>query len=162
VQDAADDQTPPVRITPASVAIDPALAWLTYRSTGPDSLTLGLSTMGIPVGRSPAWIAAGMLVAPTLLFLLVRARKVRLLFLLGASYVFTRIRDWQFLPLIWARRASTGCSARHLPRAHPALSQAMAGSTVIVNLGVLAIFALQLRDRHGSQRPVQPVSRFRS
>jgi alginate O-acetyltransferase complex protein AlgI len=139
---ADEDRGVSKRIALASVGINfAALAWLTYRSTGLDPLTLGLSELGVPVGRTAPWLAAGMVAAPALSFLLVRARKVRLLFLLGASYVFYAHWDWRFLPLIWGSSSVDWLLGHAIHRARtPKTRKLWLIGTVILNLGVLAIF----------------------
>jgi alginate O-acetyltransferase complex protein AlgI len=136
------DRALSARVALASVGVNfAALAWLTYRATGQDPLTLGLAALGVPVGRTPPWLAAGMVAAPALMFLLVRARKVRLLFILGASYVFYAHWDWRFLPLIWGSSSVDWLLGHAIHRARTPKSRKLwLIGTVILNLGVLAIF----------------------
>jgi alginate O-acetyltransferase complex protein AlgI len=133
---------PSLRVALASVIVNfTALAWLTHRETGRDPLTLGLGALGVPVGTTAPWVVAGLVVAPVLLFLLIRARKVRLLFILGASYVFYAHWDWRFLPLIWGSSTADWLLGNVIARARTAGSRKLwLIGTVIVNLGVLAIF----------------------
>jgi alginate O-acetyltransferase complex protein AlgI len=139
---ADEDRILSARIALASVGINfSALAWLTYRSTGQDPLTLGLAALGVPVGQTTPWLAAGMVAAPALMFLLVRARKLRLLFVLGASYVFYAHWDWRFLPLIWGSSSIDWLLGHAIHNARTPRSRKLwLIGTVILNLGVLAVF----------------------
>jgi hypothetical protein len=110
-----EGELPRARLAVVSVLINfGALTWLTYDTAGRDPLTLALATLRVPVGESMAWMAPALLVAPLAMYLLVRARKVRLLFILGASYIFYAHWDWRFLPLIWGS-STADCSATRLP-----------------------------------------------
>lgn len=137
-----EDRIPSVPIALASVAVNfAALAWLTHRDTGLDPLTLGLTALGVPVKQTAPWMATAMVIAPVLLFLLVRAKKVRLLFILGASYVFYAHWDWRFLPLIWGSSSIDWLLGHAIHRAEtPRSKKLWLVGTVIVNLGVLAVF----------------------
>jgi D-alanyl-lipoteichoic acid acyltransferase DltB (MBOAT superfamily) len=136
------DRVPTLPVALASVAANfAALAWLTYRDTGLDPLSLGLGAIGVPVKRSPAWMASAMVAAPALMFFLIRARKVRLLFILGASYVFYAHWDWRFLPLIWGSSSIDWLLGHAIYRAEsPRSKKLWLVGTVVLNLGVLAIF----------------------
>jgi D-alanyl-lipoteichoic acid acyltransferase DltB (MBOAT superfamily) len=73
--------------------------------------------------------------------LIVRARKVRVVFLLGASYAFYAYWDWRFLPLIWASSTIDWLLGNAIGRAHdPARRRLWLAGTVVINLGVLAVF----------------------
>jgi D-alanyl-lipoteichoic acid acyltransferase DltB (MBOAT superfamily) len=138
-----DAEGPPsVRVTLASVIVNfGALAWLTFKHHGRDPLTLGLSAIGLPIPNLPPVAIAGYVAAPIFLFLLLRAKRVRLLFLLGASYVFYAHWDWRFLPLIWASSTADWLLGHAIARAGTDRSRKLwLIGTVIVNLGVLAIF----------------------
>ncbi|MBK7581302.1 MAG: MBOAT family protein [Myxococcales bacterium] len=91
--------------------------------------------------RSLPIIAAGCVLAPVGLYLLVRAKKVRLLFILGASYVFYAHWDWRFLPLIWGSSTLDWLLGHAIARAGSDRSRKLwLAGTVILNLGVLGIF----------------------
>lgn len=136
------DALPRSRIALASVAINFAgLAWLTFRDFGRDPLTLGLASIGIPVPQSTPLSALGVAIAGAALYALVRAKKVRLLFILGASYVFYAHWDWRFLPLIWGSSTVDWLLGHAIARAtSEKRRKAWLIGTVILNLGVLGIF----------------------
>ncbi|MFO0569358.1 MAG: MBOAT family protein [Polyangiaceae bacterium] len=138
----ASPTTTDLRASLASVLVNlGALTWLTLRSTGRDPLTLGLHTLGLPLPGSKGVVLAGALLCPLLAVLVVRAKKVRLLFLLGASYVFYAYWDWRFLPLIWGSSTADWLLGHAIHRARSDRSRKLwLAGTVIVNLGVLAIF----------------------
>ncbi|MDX2055982.1 MAG: MBOAT family protein [Polyangiaceae bacterium] len=74
-------------------------------------------------------------------WLLVRTRKVRVLFLLAASYVFYAHWDWRFLPLIWGSSTVDWLLGHAIGRSEdPKVRKLWLVATVVVNLGVLAIF----------------------
>jgi D-alanyl-lipoteichoic acid acyltransferase DltB (MBOAT superfamily) len=136
------DDTPPAKIALVSVLVNlGALGWLTVRDFGSDPLTLGLSTLGIPVPRGLAFKLAGATLALAAGFALVRARRVRLIFLLGASYVFYAYWDWRFLPLIWGSSTIDWLLGHAIARASSDRRRKLwLAGTVILNLGVLAVF----------------------
>ena len=104
----SNDTLPRSRIAAASVVINfAALAWLTFRDFGRDPLTLGLASIGLPVPQTAPLSTLGVVLAGLALYALVRAKKVRLLFILGASYVFYAHWDWRFLPT--HRRSARTC-----------------------------------------------------
>ncbi len=137
-----DDSTPPARIAGAAVAVNfVALAFLTFHAGAGDPLTLALKTLGVPVGSARPVQVLGALVAPVLLFALVRARKVRLFCLLLASYVFYAHWDWRFLPLIFGSSTVDYLLGRAIGSADDARTRKLwLVGTVIVNLGVLGVF----------------------
>lgn len=136
------DAVPPARVAAVAVLVNfAALCWLTFRDFGRDPLTLGLATIGLPVPQLSALSVAGALVAPVLLFALVRAKKVRLLFILGASYVFYAHWDWRFLPLIWGSSTVDWLLGHAIARARTERARKLwLIGTVILNLGVLGVF----------------------
>ncbi len=74
-------------------------------------------------------------------YLLLRARKVRLLFILGASYVFYAHWDWRFLPLIFASSTIDWLLGNAIFKAKNARSRKLwLAGTVVVNLTILGIF----------------------
>ncbi len=74
-------------------------------------------------------------------WLLARAKKLRLLFLLGASYFFYARWDWRFLPLIFGSSTADWLLGNAIARARtPRARKRWLLGTVILNLGVLSIF----------------------
>lgn len=118
-----------------------ALAVLTYQRSRLDPLSAGLAVLGAPVGRSLTWSILSFAVSVGLAVLVVRARKVRVLFILGASYVFYAHWDWRFLPLIWGSSTLDWLLGNAIGRARdPRERKRWLIATVIVNLTVLGIF----------------------
>ncbi len=133
---------PDIRIVLVSIVTNfGALAWLTFHQFGRDPLGLALASLGVPIASTTPWQLGGLAIAPIGLFLLLRARRVRLLFLLGASYVFYAHWDWRFLPLIWASSSADWLLGHAIDRAKTDRSRKLwLAGTVVVNLGVLAVF----------------------
>jgi len=133
---------PPARIALAALVINfAALSFLTWRSEARDPLSLALVGIGVPVPVSSASTVAGFVIAPLALYGLMRARKVRLLFILGASYVFYAHWDWRFLPLIWGSSTVDWLLGHAISRAGTERSRKLwLAGTVVLNLGVLGIF----------------------
>lgn len=133
---------PSARTAAAAVVINlVGLGFLTVRATGLDPVSLGLQTLGVPVEALGlgTWLVAGL--GAVLLAALVKARKVRLLFILGASYVFYAHWDWRFLPLIWGSSTVDWLLGNAIARAEdPRRRKLWLVGTVIVNLGVLGFF----------------------
>jgi alginate O-acetyltransferase complex protein AlgI len=139
---AAERDVPPLRLAATAVSVNlVALAFLTFRHAGADPLTAALRGLGVPVGAGPVWWISGLIAAATGGLLLLRAKKMRLLFLLGASYVFYAHWDWRFLPLIWGSSTADWLLGNAIARARtPRLQKLWLVGTVVMNLGVLAIF----------------------
>ncbi len=137
-----DEDAPPARIAAASVVINlVALSFLTYGSHGVDPFTLVLEAFLVPVGRGPLTSVPAVLVGGVLCFAVVRAKKVRLVFILGASYVFYAYWDWRFLPLIFGSSTVDWLLGNAIARAEdPRRRKVWLVATVIVNLGVLGVF----------------------
>jgi alginate O-acetyltransferase complex protein AlgI len=135
-------EVPRLRLALASVVVNlGGLAFVTYRHAGVDPLTLGLRELGLSVGATPLWTVLALAVALVLATLLVRARKVRLLFILGASYVFYAHWDWRFLPLIWGSSTIDWLLGNAIARAQDQRERKLwLAGTVAVNLGILGIF----------------------
>ncbi len=136
------DALPRARVAAAAVAVNlAALSWLTFRQFGRDPLSLALSGIGLPVPKSPLALGAAALIAPVALYALVRAKKVRLLFILGASYVFYAHWDWRFLPLIWGSSTIDWLLGHAIAKASTDRRRKLwLIGTVILNLGVLGVF----------------------
>jgi alginate O-acetyltransferase complex protein AlgI len=135
-------ELPRVRLALASVVVNlGGLAFLTYRHARVDPLTLGLRALRVPVGTTPLWTVLSLVAAAALVTLLVRARRVRLLFLLGASYVFYAHWDWRFLPLIWGSSTIDWLLGNAIGRARDRRARKVwLVGTVVVNLGILGVF----------------------
>ena len=74
-------------------------------------------------------------------WLLVGVKKLRLFFLLGASYAFYAHWDWRFLPLIWGSSTMDWLLGRAIGRAESDRNRKLLlAVTVVLNLGVLAVF----------------------
>jgi alginate O-acetyltransferase complex protein AlgI len=74
-------------------------------------------------------------------WLLVRARKLRVLFLLGASYFFYAQFSVRFLPLVFASSTIDWLLGNAIGRAKdPRIRKRWLAVTVVTNLGVLAVF----------------------
>jgi D-alanyl-lipoteichoic acid acyltransferase DltB (MBOAT superfamily) len=74
-------------------------------------------------------------------WLLVRAKKVRLCFLLAASYFFYARWDYRFLPLIWGSSTADFLLARAMAKSPSERSRKVwLAFTVVMNLGVLGFF----------------------
>jgi D-alanyl-lipoteichoic acid acyltransferase DltB (MBOAT superfamily) len=137
-----DRARPTAPLAAASVVVQlAALAFLTFREHGKDPLSLALSTIGLPIPSGAPTTVAGVAVAFAGAFALVRAKKVRLLFILGASYVFYAHWDWRFLPLIWGSSTADWLLGHAIARARTDRSRKLwLVGTVVLNLGVLAVF----------------------
>lgn len=135
-------EVPSLRTAAAAVVVNlTGLGFLTVRAEGLDPISLGLRALGVPVAAlGPGTWALGVLGA-VLLTLLVQARKIRLLFILGASYVFYAHWDWRFLPLIWGSSTADWLLGNAIARAEdPRRRKLWLVGTVIMNLGVLGFF----------------------
>ena len=137
-----EEQGPSVRFAATSIVVNfIALTFLTERRLGADPLSLGLRGLGVPLGTSLWWTVPLAIVGPLLAYAIIRAKKTRLLFILGASYVFYAYWDWRFLPLIWGSSTIDyllGRAIGHEER--PRIRRTWLTGTVILNLGVLGIF----------------------
>ncbi len=140
-----DDEQPTLPVALAAVVINfIPLTFLTLSRGGHDPVRAALVALGVgvPAGGllSPIGVIAT-LVGVVLAVLLVRAKKVRLLFILGASYVFYAHWDPRFLPLIFGSSSVDWLLAHAIDRAKSARARKLwLIGTVILNLGVLGIF----------------------
>ncbi|MGC4091775.1 MAG: MBOAT family protein [Polyangiaceae bacterium] len=74
-------------------------------------------------------------------WLLVRAPRLRVWFLLGASYYFYAAFDWRFLPLIFASSSADWLLGRQIAAtAEPNARKRLLWLTVALNLGLLGFF----------------------
>ncbi len=114
------------------------LAWVQHHV---DPLTLALTGMGMPILGLPLlrWGLFG--AVAVVCAMLARARRIRLLFLVAASYVFYAHWDYRFLPLIWGSSTIDWFLGRAIGRSEdPHRKKLWLVGTVIVNLGVLGFF----------------------
>ncbi len=133
---------PDGRTAGASVLLNfGALAALTIPATGLDPMSLSLTSLRVPVWRLGAAHWTLSLVGAVVLALVVRARKVRLLFFLGASYYFYAHWDYRFLALIWASSTADWLLGHAIARADTEKKKKLwLVATVVMNLGVLGFF----------------------
>jgi D-alanyl-lipoteichoic acid acyltransferase DltB (MBOAT superfamily) len=74
-------------------------------------------------------------------WLLVRWRRARIVFLLGASYFFYAAFDYRFLPLVFASSSVDWWLARRIGAAdEPRMRRRLLWITVVLNLGLLGFF----------------------
>ncbi len=135
------DGIPTARTSGAALLVNAiALCWITLTRPDADILKralgeLGDGSTGLILYLLTVGLAAGVLYALT------RARKVRLLFVLGASYVFYAHWDWRFLPLIWGSSTADWLLGNAIARSQdPRRRRWWLAGTVALNLGVLGIF----------------------
>lgn len=117
------------------------LGWLVWSQHHVDPLTLSLRAMGAPSAEwSPLrWGTCG--AVAVCCAMLARAHRVRLLFLVAASYVFYAHWDYRFLPLIWGSSTIDWWLGRAIGRSvDPRRRKLWLIGTVVVNLGVLGFF----------------------
>ena len=89
-------------------------------------------------GVSQVLVAVALAAAATLVL---TAKRIRLLFVLGASYFFYAMWDWRFLPLIFASSSVDYWLGLRIGRAEdPRTRKRWLWLTVVLNLGVLAWF----------------------
>jgi len=138
----ADTQPVKPAVAATSVVVNyAALSLLTHRDLASDPFGAGLRALGIPLAADGFIGIAALAAAPLALFALVRAKKVRLLFILGASYVFYANWDWRYLPLIWASATADWLLGNAIARAADARRRKLwLVAAISMNLGVLAVF----------------------
>ena len=91
-------------------------------------------------------------------WLLARARKMRLVFLLAASYAFYAQWNWHFLPLIFGSSTIDWWLGNAIARApSQARRRLWLTGTVMVNLGVLAVFKYFNFGIHSAQVLLQAL-----
>ncbi len=141
-QKAEADEIPSRRAAAASLAINGvAMCWLSFGHAGIDPLSYALRGIGVPVGPGLMWSAPMLVLGAGLSYALIRAKKVRLLFIMGASYVFYAHWDWRFLPLIWGSSTIDWLLGNAIYKAkEPHHRKLWLGVTVGVNLGILGLF----------------------
>lgn len=131
----------PIRIAAASVLINyGALAVLTWAHAHADPVSVALLTLGVPQSPLPWALPLGIL-GPLVAFGILRARRVRMVFILAASYVFYAQWNWRFLPLIWGSSTLDWLLGNAIHNATtPRRRKLWLLGTVVVNLGILGIF----------------------
>ncbi|MCH2110100.1 MAG: MBOAT family protein [Polyangiaceae bacterium] len=118
-----------------------ALSMMTWPATGLDGVNFGLSTLGLPVHEWGTYRYILTVLGLIALVGVIHARRVRLLFLLGASYFFYAHWDWRFLPLIWFSSTADWWLARKIDvAANPRRRKQWLIATVVMNLGILGFF----------------------
>lgn len=141
-QKIARDAPPPWRIALLQLGLQVlALSFLTTRAHGLDPFSYGLHLLNVPVEKLHlgTWIIAA--VGVSVSYLLLVARKVRLLFILIASYIFYAQWDYRFLPLIWGSSTADWWLAKKIASTtDPRSKKRWLLGTVILNLGVLGFF----------------------
>lgn len=116
-----------------------ALWFMTQRSHGTDPVSLGLASLGVADVGSWRWVLLPVAVVSAVVALC--AGKVRLIFILLASYVFYAHWDWRFLFLIWGSSTADWLLGNAIENASsPAARKRWLAGTVVLNLGVLGAF----------------------
>ena len=117
------------------------LVWLAQPRFHADPLSLALRALNMPL---LPWAAAryGLLVAVLVAFVvLLRAKRLRLLFIVAASYVFYAHWNWRYLPLIWGSSTLDYWLGLRIGKTEdPRRRRVWLLATVIANLGILGLF----------------------
>lgn len=117
------------------------LSYLCQGDHGLDAVSFALRLLRVPVERLGSAHFALLPLGAALLFLLVRAEKVRLLCLLGFSYIFYAHWDYRFLPLIWGSSTADYLLARKIAHSEDQRTRKLwLVGTIVLNLGVLGFF----------------------
>jgi len=138
----AEGTTPALPAAVAAVVINfVGLSWLSWTHARLDPLSLGLHALKVPLPQGIAINVAMAVLGVVLLTLLVRARKVRLIFILLASYVFYAHWDWRFLPLIIGSSSADWLLGHAIAReSNKRKKKRWLVVTAVINLGVLGVF----------------------
>jgi alginate O-acetyltransferase complex protein AlgI len=118
-----------------------ALTWLVWSQHHLDPLTLAARAISFPVPHLSLlrWGLFGAVAVACAL--LARARRIRLLFLVAASYVFYAHWDYRFLPLIWGSSTIDWLLGRAIGRSADSRRRKLwLVGTVVINLSVLGFF----------------------
>ena len=114
------------------------LAWRRFQN---DPLSLALLALDVPQPHSPVSHAVLLVTILLGLTVLLRARRLRLIFIVAASYVFYAHWDWHFLPLIWGSSTIDWWLGHKIGSTEePRARRAWLMATVVVNLGALGLF----------------------
>src|SRR5690606_27036863 len=124
----------------ATLSINLIALWaMTYRVRDTDPVSLGLLALGVPDIGEWRWLLLPIVLAIGLF--VICANKVRLLFILLSSYVFYAHWDWRFFFLIWGSSTVDWLLGNAIAgAADPKRRRRWLAGTVVLNLGVLAIF----------------------
>ena len=118
-----------------------ALELLAARRFHTDALTLALRATNVPVFPSAFGRYALLLLVLGSLVIVLRLARLRLLFIVGASYLFYAHWDWHFLPLIWGSSTIDWWLGQKIGKCEdPGRRRAWLWITVCVNLGALGLF----------------------
>jgi D-alanyl-lipoteichoic acid acyltransferase DltB (MBOAT superfamily) len=138
----APDARPPAAVVASSVAAHGAvLTWFAWSRFHSDPLSLALQALSVPI--LPGLLARYALLCVLLLTfgVLLRLKRLRLLFIVVASYVFYAHWNWRFLPLIWGSSTLDYWLGLRIGRTDNARKRCIwLAATVIVNLGALGLF----------------------
>lgn len=142
VRRSAVGRSPGVLATGLAVTLNlGALGALCMIRTGRDPLTLALMALGVPTPGNAAVRFLVFAIALGALFWALRYRRLRLLFLVGASYVFYAHWNWRFLFLIWGSSTVDWLLGRAIGNSQdPHRRRMWLLGTVAVNLGILGFF----------------------
>jgi alginate O-acetyltransferase complex protein AlgI len=118
-----------------------ALAFVSFSGAGSDAWLLSILELDQAQALGRFWTGVAILAGPIALYLLVRAQRLRMVFIILASYVFYAHWDWRFLPLIWGSSTIDWWLGRRIGEAPSRAKQRkwLLG-TVAVNLTVLGVF----------------------
>ncbi|HEU5073251.1 MAG TPA: MBOAT family protein [Polyangiaceae bacterium] len=135
-----EDPPAPLRRVLVSVLVNLVALWfMTQGSQGVDPVTLGLTSLGVPHVGGWRWLLIPVAVVSAVVALC--AGKVRLIFILLASYVFYAHWDWRFLFLIWGSSTADWLLGNAIANApSSAARKRWLLGTVVLNLGVLGTF----------------------
>jgi D-alanyl-lipoteichoic acid acyltransferase DltB (MBOAT superfamily) len=136
------EQRPSVALIASSVALHgAAIAWLAWRRFHTDPLTLALRALDVPAVPWQSGRLALFGAALLALVVLLRVARLRLVFIVVASYVFYAHWNWRFLLLIWGSSTLDYWLGLRIGRTEDARKRrAWLAATVIVNLGALGLF----------------------
>ena len=138
----ATDQRPGLAYTLLSVLLNAGcLLWLAQRHFHLDPLSLALRALSIPGLPSLYPRYAGLCAVLGVIVVLLRYNKLRLLFIVAASYVFYAHWNWRYLPLIWGSSTLDYWLGKRIGvTENPRQRRAWLMATVVVNLGALGLF----------------------
>jgi len=138
----AEDTRPPTKLALLQLGLQTtALAFLTTRAHGLDPFSFALSELNVPVAKLGIFSWGLTVLGVVFSYLLLVARKVRLLFILIASYLFYAHWDYRFLPLIWGSSTADYWLAKKISVAKSDVARRRwLWGTIVLNLGVLGFF----------------------
>jgi len=138
----SENAPPPPRLALLQLGLQVlALTFLTQKQWGLDPFSYALSQLNVPVRSlaSGTWLVFTLGVFST--YHLLVARKIRLFFILIASYLFYAHWDYRFLPLIWASSTADWWLGNKIGACNdPLIKKRWLSGTVVLNLGVLGFF----------------------